>query len=371
VARNQGGPKYDESMEPRDLFEPAPGTIYLDAATYGLPPRPTLEVMRQALADWQAGTADWISAWDRAGDTARERFAHLIGADKQTVALAPSASVGVGTLAASLGRGEEVVLPDDEFTSVLYPLLVAEQAHGVVVRRAPFERLAEAVGPQTRLVAFSLVQSQSGKTADLPSLLAAAERVGARTLVDATHAVPFLPVQPQRVDYLVCAAYKHLLCPRGVAFLYVRPERWGDVAPILANWRSGRDPYGHYYGGPLDLAADAARFDVSLAWFDWLGASVSLDLLVGWQREGHLERVRDLARRLASHLDVPAPISTVLSVAVEDAEGVRTSLAEQGIRAAVRAGSVRLAPHVYNTPDEIDRAAQALAPFVAPATAPA
>src|SRR5919197_3665535 len=98
-------------MEPRDLFEPAPGTIYLDAATYGLPPRPTLEVMRQALADWQAGTADWVSSWDRAGEVCRERFARLIGADQAAVALVPSASVGVGTIAASLGRDEEVVLP--------------------------------------------------------------------------------------------------------------------------------------------------------------------------------------------------------------------------------------------------------------------
>src|ERR671933_2954235 len=142
-------------MQPRDLFEPARGTIYLDAATYGLPPRPTVEAMRQALADWQAGTADWVSAWDRAGETARERFAQLIGADAQSVALVPSASVGVGTVAASLPTGSEVVLPDDEFTSVLYPLLVLEQARGVVVRRAPFDGLASAVTANTRLVAFS------------------------------------------------------------------------------------------------------------------------------------------------------------------------------------------------------------------------
>ena len=357
-------------MDPRELFEPTPGTIYLDAATYGLPPRPTVDILRQALADWQAGSADWVSAWDKAGETCRERFAELIGAEAEEVALVPSASVGVGTVAASLHEQDEVVLPDDEFTSVLYPLLVAEQARGIVVRRAPFERLAEAVTPHTKLVACSLVQSQSGKTVDLGSVLQAAENVGARTLIDATHGVPFVPVGTPRIDYLVCAAYKHLLCPRGVAFLYVRRPLWGEVPPILANWRSARDPYGHYYGGELDLAATAARLDVSLAWFPWLGASVSLDLLVAWQREGYLQQVNDLARRLAHNLDLPQPRSTVLSVPVQaDAERVRASLAEQGIRAAVRAGSVRLAPHVYNTRDEIDQAAQALAPFVSRAPA--
>jgi selenocysteine lyase/cysteine desulfurase len=359
-------------VEPREAFAPTPGTIYLDAATYGLPPRATVEVMRGALDAWQVGSADWVSDWDRAGETCRQRFAELIGGETEAVALVPSASVGVGTVAASLEPGDEVLLADDEFTSVLYPLLVLERARGVVVRRAPFDQLADAIRPSTRLVACSLVQSQSGNTVDLPSVLEAAERAGARTLVDATHGVPFVEAHVQRLDYLVCAAYKHLLCPRGVAFLYVAPSRWADVPPILANWRSGRDPYGHYYGGDLDLAPTAARFDVSLAWLPWLGASVSLDLLVDWQRGGGLDQVTGLARRLAGNLDLPEPKSTVVSVPVqEEAERVRARLAEQGIRAAVRAGSVRLAPHVYNTPDEIDRAAQALAPFVSHAPAAA
>jgi selenocysteine lyase/cysteine desulfurase len=82
-----------------------------------------------------------------------------------------------------------------------------------------------------------------------------------------------------------------------------------------------------------------------------------------------LEQAHDLARRLARALELPEPTSTVLSVPVEDAEAVRARLAAQGIRAAVRAGSVRLAPHVYTTREEIDQAARALAPFVSRAPA--
>ena len=48
-------------------------------------------------------------------------------------------------------------------------------------------------------------------------------------------------------------------------------------------------------------------------------------------------------------------------VKVADAEQVRVELANAGIRAAVRAGSVRLSTHVYNTPEEINRAVSALA----------
>ena len=351
-------------MSVAELFDPAPGTVYLDSATYGLPPRPTVEVMRQALTDWQAGTADWIRDWDVAGEVCRTRFAELIGAAADSVALVPSASTGVGTIVASLREGDEVIVPDDEFTSVLYPLLVAERASGIDVRRVALDELAAQVRASTRLVAFSLIQMQSGRAADLPAILAAAERVGARTLVDATHAVPFVPLDTGRIDYLVCAAYKHLLCPRGVAFLYVRADRQDEVAPILANWRSSSDPYGRYAGGSLDLAAGAARFDVSLGWLPWLGASVSLDLLTVWRRQGVIEDARRLARRLAARLGLAEPLSAVVGVPVGDAEAVRTSLSEQGIRAAVRVGSVRLSTHVYNTVDEVDRAAQALSSFV-------
>jgi selenocysteine lyase/cysteine desulfurase len=348
---------------PRELFDPAPGSIYLDAATYGLPPRPTVEVMHRAVSRWQAGTADWVREWDQAGEVCRATFGQLIGAPAAEIALMPSVSVGVATIAATLTASDEVVVPDDEFTSVLFPLLVAAREHGATIRTAPFERLAESVGDATRLVAFSLIQSQSGRAADLAAITAAARSVGARVLVDATHAVPFVPIDSP-VDYLVCAAYKHLLSPRGVAFLHVREALWDTVPALFANWRSARNPYANYYGGLLDLAPNAARFDVSLAWFAWAGAAVSLDLLCQWQADGLLQQVVGLARRLASQLGLPEPVGSVISVPVEDAEAVRGALAAAGIKAAVRAGSVRLSPHVYNTAEQIDRVASILGRLV-------
>jgi selenocysteine lyase/cysteine desulfurase len=350
----------------RALFEPTPETIYLDAATYGLPPRPTVEAMHTAIDQWQAGSADWVRDWDQCGERCRADFASLIGAPTDTIALIPSASVGVGTLAATLGADDEVLVPDDEFTSVLYPVLVAQQARGTRVRAVPLDELADRISSETTLVAFSSIQSQSGRAAPLAEILSAAQSVGARTLVDATHGVPFVPMAEDigRIDYLLCAAYKHLLCPRGVAFMYVAPQHWATVQPILANWRSSSDPYATYYGGALDVAPNAARFDVSLAWFSWVGGSASLRLLAEWQRAGLLDEVVQLARRLALQLGLPEPHGSVISVPVDNAEAVRVELAGIGVKAAVRAGSVRLSPHVYNTVEDVDRAAQAMAPFV-------
>ncbi len=350
----------DPLVGARALFAPAPGLTYLDTATYGLPPRPTVEVLQHALESWQAATATWVTDWDARGEACRAAFASLTGIPQPQVALVPSVSVGVGMIAATLTERDEVVIPEDEFNSVLFPMLVAAQARGVSVRQVPFDTLAEHLTPQTTLVAFSLIQSQSGRAANQRQIIDAAEQIHARTLIDATHAVPFVALD-SRADFVVCAAYKHLLSPRGVAFLCIRPQHWDSVPAWLANWRSTSHPYAVYYGGPLDQAPDAARFDVSLAWHAWAGAAVSLELLASWQQTGILQEPLALARRLAAELDLPTPVGTIVSVPVEDADTLRDELAQVGIKAAVRAGSVRLSTHVYNTPEHVDTAVAALA----------
>ncbi len=342
----------------RDFFRPTPGVAYLDAATYGLPPRTTVETLARALKRWEAGTADWVTEWDLEAEACRELFAQLIGASKRAIALVPTVSVGVGMVAASLEPGTEVLMPEEEFTSVVYPMLVAERARGVRVREAPFADLASAVAPTTGLVAFSLTQAQSGKTAALADIADAARHHGARVLVDATHALPFVPVADALagIDYLVCHGYKHLLCPRGVGFFYVREDRWDDIDPYLANWRTGTPRYTRSYGGPLALASDAAKFDVSLAWHAWAGARPSLELLVQWAADGTLAGVLALSRRLADGLNLEPPTSSIVCLPVADPAAAEAELARAGIKCAARGKTVRFSPHVYNTPDEIDRA---------------
>lgn len=348
----------------RGQFEPAEGSTYLDTATYGLPPRATVDVLADALRAWQAGTADWISDWDQPSDAAPRHFTRLIGAAPGTIATLPAASVGSGLVAGTLGPGDEVVVPADEFTSTMFPLLVAKK-RGAIVREVPFDELAEAVGPQTRLVATSVVQMQTGRVADLAAIVEAAERHDARILLDATQGIPFVPIAPwiERIDYLVCAGYKHLLSPRGTAYLYVREARWDELEPRNANWRAADLPFGRYFGGPLTLASDARRFDVSRAWFPWLGAATSLGLLVEWQAAGSFDAVRGLAEALAGRLGVPWYGGSLVCAPLADGEAARSALQAAGVKASVRGTAIRFAVHVYNTEDDLDRAARAIAPF--------
>lgn len=349
----------------RSQFRPAEGITYLDTATYGLPPMATVEALESAIHAWQAGTGDWIGDWDEPTDQAPRDFATLIGAPADTIAAIPATSVGTGLVAAALRPGDEVVTRADEFTSTLFPLLVAKQ-RGARIREVAFDEVAASIGPSTRLVAISLVQMQTGQVADIQAIVEAAERYGTRVLVDATQGIPFVPLEGviDRIDYLVCSGYKHLLSPRGTGYLYVRRDRWDDLEPLNANWRSADQPYARYFGGPLTLAPDARRFDVSRAWFPWVGATTSLRLLVEWKATGAFGAVRDLAESLASRLDVPWYGGSLVCAPLPDAQAAQAALAEAGIRATVRGTAVRFAVHVYTTEADIDRATEAIAPFM-------
>ncbi len=354
----------DALADIRAQFQPGQGITYLDTATYGLPPRATVEALQQAILSWQAGTGDWVSDWDEPSDGAPRAFATLIGAPADTIATIPAASVGTGLVAGALGPGDEVVVPADEFTSTMFPLLVAK-ARGAVIREVPFDAVASSIGTSTRLVAVSVVQMQTGRVADLSAILDAAERHGARVLLDATQAIPFVPLDAliDRVDYLVCSGYKHLLSPRGTAYFYVRRDRWDDLEPRNANWRAADLPFGRYFGGPLTLAADARRFDVSRAWFPWIGATTSLRLLAEWKDAGAVDVVRDLARGLAGRLGVPWYGGSLVCATLADGEAAQAALQAAGIRASVRGSAIRFAVHVYNTEADLDRAAEVIAPF--------
>jgi selenocysteine lyase/cysteine desulfurase len=168
------------------------------------------------------------------------------------------------------------------------------------------------------------------------------------------------------VDYVVCAAYKHLLCPRGVAFFVVRADHHDELGPWNANWRAASDPYGRYAGGLLTLAEGAARFDVSVAWLPWIGGAVSLDLIRQWSAAGLLERPVAMAGELAARLGVEHGGASIVCAPVADRDATDAALERARVRAGFRGDGVRLSTHVYTTDLDIERAVDALRPMLVP-----
>jgi selenocysteine lyase/cysteine desulfurase len=330
--------------------------VYLNTASYGLPPRPGWDAMQAALEDWRHGRTSW-EPWGESVESARASWGRLMGVGAETVAIGATVSGLIGAVAASLPAGARVVVPDVEFTSLLFPFLVQE-ARGITVRTVPAAELAEAIDADTDVVAFSAVQMSTGEVADVEAVLAAADHHGAMTVCDATQASGWLPLDGARFDVLCAAAYKWLMCPRGTAFMAVRPERLDAIVPTAAGWYAGEDVHTSYNGPPLRLAEDARRLDTSPAWHPWVGAAPALEVIESIGVEAIHAHDLALANAFRAGLGFEPGDSAIVSVPLP---GAKERLDAAGIAAASRGGHLRTSWHVYNTPADVDAALEALA----------
>jgi len=343
-----------EIADARGLWEPA--GVYLNTASYGLPPRPAFAELEGVLDEWRHGRTSW-EPWSEATDRARTAFAQLVGVTEDDVAQGPSVSQLLGLVAGSLPDGTRVVAPEGDFTSLLFPFL-AQAGRGVETRTVPLRELADAIDDRTDVVAASLVQSATGEILDLDSVLDAARDRGALVVLDATQACGWLPVDASRVDVLACHAYKWLCSPRGTAFMTLREGLRDRVRPDAANWWAGADQYGTYYGTPLRLANTARRLDLSPAWFPWVGTAPALETLLAIGVDAIHEHDVALANRFRAGLGLEPSDTAIVST---DVPGAEEAFERAGILAAVRAGSLRASFHVYTTEADVDTALDVLA----------
>ncbi|MFY1669049.1 aminotransferase class V-fold PLP-dependent enzyme [Plantactinospora sp. WMMB334] len=335
------------------LWRPEPG--WLNTASYGLPPDPAWEAVQDALAQWRAGSTSW-EGWDSATGRSRAAFAELVGVPVADVTVGATVSQLLAPVGAALPSRATVLAPEVEFTSNLFPWLVHAE-RGVRVRTVPLDGLVDAIDAGTDLVAFSLVQSADGTIARYDDILAAARAHDALVVVDATQGCGWLPFDAGRADVVAVGAYKWLMAPRGATFGYLSPRIRDRFTPLAANWYAGSDPHASYYGPPLRLADDARRFDISPAWFCFVGAAPAMELLA----EVGLPAIREhnvrLANRFLTGLGRPPGESAIVTV---DVPGAAEKLAAAGVRAAVRAGRVRASFHLYSTEHDVDLALTAL-----------
>ena len=348
-------PPPDHAAPDLDLAAQFPGAAgYLNTSSLGLPPAAAVLALHRAVDDWAAGRAS-PADYDQAVARSRAAFARLTGVPLEWVATAGQVSSLVALVAAGLPAGAQVLSYQGEFTSVIFPFLARPD---LSVRLVPLADLVGAVDRNTALVAVSTVQSSDGQLADLAAITAAARAHGAKILVDGTQSVGWLPYDASTIDYHVVGAYKWLLSPRGTAFLSVRPQHWETLPALHANWYAGQDPWQSIYGGPLRLARDARRFDLSPAWLSWVGTAAALDLL----EQLGVERIQRhdvaLADTVRDRLELPPSGSAMVSLSLPD--GAAPRLEQAGIRYAVRDGRARFSFHLYNTACDVDLLTQAV-----------
>lgn len=328
---------------------------YLNTASYGLPPSATVERLEEAHRAWAHGTAAGMD-FDADLESGRAAFAGLAGVPVETVTAGHSVAALLGPVATALPDDASVLVATGEFTSVGFPF-AAHAGRGVSVTEAPLELLPELAADHD-VVAVSTVQSADGARVDLEALRAATAGTDTLVALDTTQQIGWLRLDLGWADVLASSGYKWLLGPTGVA--------WGAYAPRLAdrlvsphaNRYGGGDPWNTTYGLPLRATSDARRFDVSPAWFGVRAAATSLEWLSGLDADAVTAHCLGLARRVRTALNLEPLDSAIVSIPREHAA---TRLEQAGLRASVRQGRARVAFHVYNTDDDVDRLLDALA----------
>jgi cysteine desulfurase / selenocysteine lyase len=376
---------YDVGVLRATEFPWTSDTVYLNHASIG----PLPERTRLALEGFNRRRSAPHLLPDREmfallADT-RAKLARLIGAGPDEIALSVNTTYGISTAARSLPLepGEIVLVSDREFPANVYPWMLLGD-RGVTMELVPTtaegwpdeERLLERLrDPRVRVLAVSLVQFSNGYLVDLERLSAATRATGAFLVVDAIQGVGQLPLDVSRVevDVLACGGQKWLLSPWGSGFVYVRRELIPRLEPAITGWLAfeGTDDLSRLTAYDQTLRGDARRFELTtLPYQDFAGLNSSLDLLL----ELGVPRIRDhlralhepvlaWAERSGARVTSPRGVnrSGILCVAPERVQEVHRRLKASRIICSLREGAIRLSPHCYNTVDEMERVAHALA----------
>lgn len=319
----------------------------------------------------------------------KRALGRLIGVPAEEIILANSASYGLHLIANGFpfAAGDEVLVMRGDFPSDILPWLGLEP-RGVFTRQlAPrsgrvlqVEDVRAAIGPRTRLLCVTWVHSLSGWTIDVDALGRLCREHGIAFILNVSQALGAraLDVASAPVDAIVCTGWKWLLGPYATGFCWVRPELLARLACQQTYWLSmlSADDLGREH---LDLTlrsdAGAARWDVfaTANFFNFNAFAASVELLLEHGAAAAAAHDAALVQRLIDGLDrrrcgLTSPEagparSTLVFVEPRDREragGLQQALAATGIHVAYRAGALRLAPHLYNTVSDIDRALEAL-----------
>ena len=368
----------------RDLFAVPDDVAYFNTASMAPVLRASLVAGEEALArraaPWDFLARDWFDDSERL----RVLAGGLFGGDGEGVALVPASSYGMAVAARNLADrvggagGRAVLVLDGEYPSGVLtwrrlaadtgaPIVTARRSEGRDWTDAVLDVLDERVG----IVSAPTVHWTDGARVDLPRIGDRAREVGAALVVDASQslgAVPF-PLDAARPDLVVAVGYKWLLGPVGRGYLWVAPHL-RDGRPLEENWivRTGADDFAALADYSDEYMPGARRFDQGQRSLPEVTpmAIAALEQVLAWRPEriaaALAEVTGTLVRRLAERgLDPTVPTAErsphIVGFPVPDAAraGLLGALEANGCFASLRGRSLRVAPHLHVTPDDVDR----------------
>ncbi len=375
-------------MDYRSEFSEFGNVIFLDVAGQGPLPRASAQAMRRAV-EWKELPQKMPEGLHiDLPDRVRKLVARLIGAQPPEIAITTGASTGLAAIACGIDwkPDDEVLIPEGEFPATFTafgPLAEDGRLRLTAVRaRERFlraEDFIEAIGPRTRLVATSLVRFQDSTRIDARALADACHKAGAQLALDVSQCCGAMPVDVKELgaDFVVSSGYKWLLSPYGTGFFWVREDLIEQMRPAPFYWTAlaqSRAP--DSLGGSCSYRPEpgARRWDApETASLNLVAMEASLEFLlrVGvetiWRHNYQL--IEQLLGRLPADRCLPAspadpdsrgPYVCVTARSPEKTAALYQRLRESEIILSLRAGAIRIAPHLYNNAGDIERLTAAL-----------
>lgn len=375
----------------RELFSLPDDIHYLNCAYMAPLPRGVehagIEGVRKKRNPAQIETRDFFEDSERV----RRLFGRLIGADSRSIALIPSVSYGLASVAKNIevARGKKIVVVHEQFPSNVYTWRRLAARHGAEIitvepdpaapaRAANWNaRILESIGRSTAVVALANVHWADGTRFDLEAIGARAREVGAALVVDGTQSVGALPfdvgtIQP---DAVVCAGYKWLFGPYAMGMAYFN-ETLQNGLPLEENWIARRNS--EEFSALVDYEdayqPGAIRFDMgersNFILLPMMAAALEQVLewtpeaVQGYCRDLTAELVRDardLGYRIENDNGRGSHLFGIRLPSSMDADRLRRELDARNISVSVRGSAIRISPHVYNDASDIEALRDALA----------
>jgi kynureninase len=366
----------------RNEFPVVNERTYLISASLGPLSRRSRALAEEHLDLWQRlGPEElWFDHGMARLDECRERFGRLIGADADEVAIVPSVSAGMSSLATCLDFSSrpKIVLTDMDFPTNHYVWLGQQKAGAKldVVQspdkiRIDVEEVVSRIDEQTAIVNVNRVLFESSYIMDVKTITDAAHAAGAYVVVDDFHGTGVLPLDAHEVgfDFLLGGALKWLCGGQGIAFLYCRRDLVPKMESRVVGWFGTKDPF-DFDRGRLRLRDDARRFETGTytlpqAWTASGGLGIILEVGVERIRARNQELTRFVIERAEeAELEVLSPkedaergglVRLRIPGGRARAEEILHQLFERNVVLDSRHDAVRISPHFFNTEEDIDR----------------
>jgi kynureninase len=368
----------DPLLAYRERFPITRRTNYLINNSLGAMPAAARASVARFLDEWETrGVRAWGDGWWTLQDDVARQIEGVLGVPPRTVSMHQNVAVALEMILSCFRfdrpRRRLVYLersfPSDQYIHEARARLGAElvrvpgTADGI---RVDVQQVLDAIDDRTLLVAIDHVLFRSSYVVDAAAIVQKARRVGAFVVLDVFHSVGALPLRLHEwgVHAAVGGALKWLCGGPGNCFLYVDPEVGKTLQPTFTGWAAHKQPFAFSPAGQ-DYRDDGGRFATGTPNVPALYAGREGIAIVA---SAGLPAIRARSQRLTAllveeaqraGLGVRSPLSAAergghVALDVPHGYAVCQALAAEEIVVDYRPDAgLRVAPHFYNTEDEV------------------